>query len=93
MIFTESPLSGAYVIEPELNVDERGFFARLWCRDEFEAVGLETRLVQCSISHNRKARSWNDPAFGIVWPSAETRIMAERDATYPDFERIPRAAP
>lgn len=54
MIFTQTPLAGAYLIDPERIVDERGFFARTWCRDEFERQGLETRLVQCNVSYNTR---------------------------------------
>ena len=52
MIFTETPLKGAFVIEPELIEDERGFFARSWCVNEFEEHGLNPKLVQCNISFN-----------------------------------------
>jgi dTDP-4-dehydrorhamnose 3,5-epimerase len=54
MIFHETLLSGAYIIDPERMEDERGFFARTWCRREFEAHGLNPRLVQCNISFNKK---------------------------------------
>ena len=53
MQFVETKLKGAYVIEPEQLCDQRGFFARTWCRREFEARGLDTRLAQCSVSFNR----------------------------------------
>jgi dTDP-4-dehydrorhamnose 3,5-epimerase len=53
MIFDETILKGAFVIEPERQEDERGFFARTFCQKEFEAHGLHPRLVQCSISFNR----------------------------------------
>jgi dTDP-4-dehydrorhamnose 3,5-epimerase len=52
MIFTESPLPGAYVIDMELLTDERGFFARAYCAEEFAANGLGPELRQCSVSHN-----------------------------------------
>jgi len=55
MRFTETPLSGAFIIEPERRTDERGFFARVWCQEELADHGLETRLVQCSISYNNRA--------------------------------------
>jgi dTDP-4-dehydrorhamnose 3,5-epimerase len=55
VIFIEAPLEGAFVIEPEPHSDERGFFARTWCRREFEARGLETRVAQCSISVSLRA--------------------------------------
>ena len=54
MIFTETKLKGAYIIEPERLEDERGFFARTFCQEEFAAHGLRTRFVQCSISFNKK---------------------------------------
>lgn len=53
MIFREVTIGGAWVIEPERFVDERGFFARTWDTREFEQRGLNGRLVQCSISQNR----------------------------------------
>jgi len=45
---------GVYVIEPELITDERGFFARSFCKDEFRNHGLGTDIVQCNISYNQK---------------------------------------
>jgi dTDP-4-dehydrorhamnose 3,5-epimerase len=54
VIFRETVLSGVFVIEPELREDHRGFFARTWCQREFADQGLDARLVQCSISYNRR---------------------------------------
>jgi dTDP-4-dehydrorhamnose 3,5-epimerase len=54
MIFTETRLKGAFVIDIEPHEDERGFFARAWCKDEFEKHGLNSRIVQCSISFNKR---------------------------------------
>ena len=54
MLFTETKLKGAYIIEPERLEDERGFFARTFCRKEFESHGLNTNFVQCNISYNKK---------------------------------------
>ena len=53
MIFTETKLKGAFIIEPERLEDERGFFARTFCRKEFEAHGLNPTLLQCSVSYNK----------------------------------------
>jgi dTDP-4-dehydrorhamnose 3,5-epimerase len=53
MIFTETKIKGVYIIEPELLTDERGFFARSFCKDEFRNHGLETNIVQCNISYNK----------------------------------------
>ena len=46
MIFTETPLDGAYVIEQELITDNRGFFSRTFCAAEFQKNGLEAEFVQ-----------------------------------------------
>lgn len=175
MIFLETKLKGSFLIEPERKEDQRGFFARTWCQQEFQDHGLNSKLVQCSVSFNNKkgtlrgmhfqvapfeetklvrctkgeifdviidlrrdsqtfkkyfsvvlneenrlmlyippgfahgfqtmtdntevfyqmsqlyspehARGvrWNDPLFGIQWPSQDKRIIIERDLNYPDF--------
>ncbi len=54
MIFTETPLKGAYIIELERIEDERGFFARSWCAREFAEHGLNANLAQCNVSFNKK---------------------------------------
>ena len=174
MIFWETRLAGAFLIEPEKREDERGFFARTFCREEFVARGLNPEVAQCNVSFNKRkgtlrgmhyqvppfaeaklirctagaifdviidlressstfqqhfavelcaskgkmlyipegfahgfqtllddtevfyqmsqpyapecARGvrWDDPSFGIEWPSAERTIL-ERDRNYPDF--------
>jgi len=181
VIVTPTPLAGAVVVDPELLVDHRGYFARLWCEREFASHGLNPRLVQCSVSYNTakgtlrgmhyqadpypeakflrctrgavydviidlrpgshtylrhfavelsaanrrmlyvpegfahgfqtledhseviyqmsefyrsdlsRGVRWNDPAFGIEWPDVEHRIIADRDATYPDYAPEARA--
>jgi dTDP-4-dehydrorhamnose 3,5-epimerase len=52
--FVPTGLAGAYVVEPERLEDERGYFARTFCRDEFITHGLNPNLVQCSVSFNLK---------------------------------------
>lgn len=54
MIFRETTIHDVWVIEPELHEDERGFFARTWDAEEFAEHGLSGRLVQTSISFNRR---------------------------------------
>jgi dTDP-4-dehydrorhamnose 3,5-epimerase len=54
MRFHESELAGAFLIEPELVEDERGFFARSWCAQEFADHGLRASIAQCNISYNRR---------------------------------------
>jgi dTDP-4-dehydrorhamnose 3,5-epimerase len=54
MLFTPLPLAGAFLIETEPHVDSRGIFARMFCAREFAEHGLESRFVQCSVSHNAR---------------------------------------
>ncbi len=54
MQFIELEIPGAWLIEMEPHCDDRGFFARIWCQEEFRQHGLSTALAQCSISFNRK---------------------------------------
>lgn len=54
MIFKETGLKGAYLIELEKKEDERGFFARSFCEKEFEAHNLELPIRQSNISYNKK---------------------------------------
>ena len=66
MIFTETELPGAFIIDLERLCDERGFFARTWCRHEFEEHGLNSDLTQCSISFNEKKGTLR----GMHWQEA-----------------------
>ena len=53
MKFSETNLKGAFIIEPEKIEDHRGFFARMWCKNEFEAHGLKPNFVQINLSFNK----------------------------------------
>ena len=55
MIFSLTRLEGALLIDIERREDERGFFARTWCRHELAVRGLDTEVAQESISYNRLA--------------------------------------
>ncbi|MBF9236247.1 dTDP-4-dehydrorhamnose 3,5-epimerase [Hymenobacter sp. BT683] len=55
MIFTETKLAGAFIIDLERRTDERGFFARSWCKDEFAAHGIYLPPQQASLSSNPAA--------------------------------------
>ena len=177
MIFRETPIAGAVLIELEPLLDERGSFIRTFSVDEFAAQGLETRVTQCNASTNVRAGTlrglhyqlppfaeskllrcargslydvivdlrpesptycawygvelsasnlrmlyvpvglahgfqtleddtvvlyqmsedyspehargvrWDDPVFGIEWPHADVRTIAERDRNFADFQR------
>jgi len=52
--FLETSLKGAYIIEIEPTEDNRGLFARSWCKREFEAHSLNPEILQCNISFNIK---------------------------------------
>ena len=66
MRFVETPIAGAYVIEPEPRRDERGWFARVWCRDELGAAGLDAAFVQCNSSYSHRAGTLR----GLHWQTA-----------------------
>ena len=74
MIFEETRLQGAYVVDPELRNDSRGFFARTWCVDEFKGHGLNPRLVQCSISFNRSKGTLRGMHYQVA-PFEEAKIV------------------
>ncbi|MFU8795001.1 MAG: dTDP-4-dehydrorhamnose 3,5-epimerase [Dethiobacteria bacterium] len=54
MLFKETGLGGVYLIETKPAQDQRGYFARVFCREEFEKLGLESEYAQNSISYNRQ---------------------------------------
>jgi len=74
MIFTETTLKGAFVIELEKNEDERGFFARTFCRKEFEEHGLNPRIVQCNVSFNKKKGTLRGMHYQVP-PHEEAKIV------------------
>ena len=74
MIFTETTLKGAFLIELERRQDERGFFARTWCQREFEAHGLNTQWVQCNLSFNRPKGVLRGMHYQAA-PYAETKLI------------------
>ncbi len=74
MKLTETSLPGAWIVEPERLEDERGFFARTFCRREFRDRGLDPDLVQCSVSYNR----WSGTLRGMHYqapPHAEGKLV------------------
>jgi dTDP-4-dehydrorhamnose 3,5-epimerase len=74
MIFTETPIAGAYVVEIERIGDDRGFFARTWCEREFAQHGLNPRLVQCSISFNTRKGTLRGMHYQVA-PHAEAKLV------------------
>jgi dTDP-4-dehydrorhamnose 3,5-epimerase len=82
MKFVETPLKGAYVIQPKLLVDARGFFTRTWCAREFGANGLESRLVQSNLSYNRSKGTLRGMHYQAA-PFEEAKlVLCTRGALY-----------
>ena len=74
MIFTETKIKGAFVIEPKPFRDERGFFARGWCQQEFEAHGLNANVVQANLSSNKLRGTMRGMHYQLP-PHAETKLV------------------
>ncbi|MEO8614522.1 MAG: dTDP-4-dehydrorhamnose 3,5-epimerase family protein, partial [Luteolibacter sp.] len=74
MIFKETKLSGAYIVEFEKKEDERGFFGRAFCAHEFEEHGLCSRLVQANISYNHKRGTLRGMHYQVS-PASEPKFI------------------
>ena len=74
MQFIQTPLAGAYLIQPEAISDNRGFFARSFCEKEFAVHGLSTKSVQCNISYNNKRGTLRGMHFQHK-PNAEAKLV------------------
>jgi dTDP-4-dehydrorhamnose 3,5-epimerase len=74
MLFKGTSLKGAFLIEPQRREDERGFFARSFCCREFEAHGLNPRVVQCNISYNAKKGTMRGMHFQVP-PYEEAKLV------------------
>ena len=74
MIFRETKIPGVFEIELETKSDERGFFARTWCVSEFQAHGLNTKIVQCSVSFNALKGTLRGMHYQVT-PHAETKLV------------------
>lgn len=75
MIFKETKLKGAYIIELECLEDERGFFARSFCINEFKKHSIDFNIVQCNISFNKNKGTLRGMHFQID-PYAEDKIVS-----------------
>jgi dTDP-4-dehydrorhamnose 3,5-epimerase len=74
MIFTATNINGGFIIEPERLYDERGFFARTWCQQEFCSRGLNSQWVQCSVSFSQKKGTLRGMHYQAA-PSEETKLV------------------
>ena len=74
MIFKELPLRGAYIIEPEPFIDDRGIFARIFCETEFGEIGHKDRIVQVNHSITKAKGAIRGLHFQHP-PKAEIKIV------------------
>lgn len=74
MKVAETHLHGAYVVDIEPISDERGFFARSWCKQDFAAAGLNANLAQCNISFNHKRATLRGMHYQVS-PHAEAKLV------------------
>lgn len=82
MKFIPTRLAGVFIIELERLADERGFFARSFCRDDFVRHGLATEFVQCNVSFNRSRGTLRGLHYQAS-PHAEAKLVrCTRGAIY-----------
>ncbi len=74
MIFTETELKGAYIIDLEQRADSRGFFARAFCQKEFEEHGLKPLIAQANVAFNHRKGTLRGMHFQFP-PAAETKVV------------------
>lgn len=74
MIFRETALAGAFVIDLERREDDRGFFARAFCQEEFARHGLKTTIAQANVAFNRQRGTLRGMHFQYP-PAAETKLV------------------
>ena len=97
MRFMELSLGGAFLIEPARQEDERGFFARTWCREEFAAHGIACAWVQCNVSFNRRrgtlrglhyqAAPWEEAKLVRCTMGALYDVVLDLRPTSPTFKK------
>jgi dTDP-4-dehydrorhamnose 3,5-epimerase len=74
MIFSETTLKGAFIVDIERHEDERGFFARMFCQDEFRDHGLEPVIAQANIAFSARRGTLRGMHFQYP-PAAETKYV------------------
>jgi dTDP-4-dehydrorhamnose 3,5-epimerase len=74
LVFEPAPLDGAWILDLERQADDRGFFARAWCRREFEARGLVADLVQANVAHSRRKGTIRGLHYQVA-PFQETKLV------------------
>ena len=93
MRFTETPIPGAWIIDIEPHADERGFFARTVCREEFSHYGLNGNMVQQSISWNPRKGTLRGMHFQEPPHDEEKLVRVTRGAVYDAIVDLRRESP
>ena len=93
MRFTETPLSGAFVVDVESHDDERGLFARTYCADEFHKHAISFSVVQCNVSFNRLRGTLRGMHYQAA-PAYEAKLVrCTRGAIYDAIVDVRRDSP
>jgi len=93
MVFRETTLKGAFVIELELHADQRGSFARSFCAQEFQEHGLDARVLQCNVSCNGRRGTLRGMHYQQP-PYAEAKLIrCTRGAMYDVIVDLRPASP
>jgi dTDP-4-dehydrorhamnose 3,5-epimerase len=74
VIFQPTSIAGVVVVDLERREDDRGFFARTFCREEFTAAGLDPAVEQCNLSFNHRAGTLRGMHFQVA-PHPETKLV------------------
>lgn len=74
MKFKETKLKGLYIIEPDIHFDDRGYFARIFCKQELSKTGIDFNIVQVNRSLNKKQGTIQRMHFQKP-PKAENKII------------------
>src|SRR4051812_49601574 len=74
MVFTETKLKGAFILDLERREDNRGFFARAFCQKEFQAHGLKPTIAQANVAFNSRKATLRGMHFQFP-PAAETKLV------------------
>jgi dTDP-4-dehydrorhamnose 3,5-epimerase len=82
MIFSGTTLNGVFILELEKREDDRGFFARSFCRDEYREHGLNPCIAQCNISYNRRKGTIRGLHYQAAPAEEDKLVRCTRGAIY-----------
>ena len=82
MLFKQTQLKGAFIIEPELRQDERGFFTRTFCQKEFINYRINFEVVQCNLSYNKRKGTLRGMHYQAAPFQEAKQVMCTQGAIY-----------